>query len=338
MRTLRNRFIGGTKLLPVLLAFAWTMTSCDTSEIADCFEGFRLRVVVDSSESQTDPNWLGEGEMEDVMLYVFDENEILIDMFPTEVGKVELLYYPDAETLHVVSTANVDRQKLQVTELTPGVTRLQQAEITLLRCTDYLEHDCYDHPTDIFSGKLSAQNVDYNGIIDLPIRRKTAAVMVRVKGMRDYLKAYDAADDDFRVVLSTKYNRMDFNGNCSAVRADNDYPVSYELTGLSRTMYEKEYFEFPGQLSHDKTDYIRTISTDEGSAVSVYIYHKDRLITENPITQHADGTPILVKNDLLHVILIEFGQGGEGDYGKITIRVKEASWNDVVPIEKEFGN
>lgn len=336
MKILHNIFHYPLTLIAALIMMVLTMNSCDTSEIAYCYEGLRLRVVVvvtpDPETDDVRSERLEPGEMEDMTLYVFDEKEVLLDIRPTEVDKVELLYYPGAAKLNVAFTANLDSRVVDVTQFIPGTTKLQDVEIALKKAGNYLGYEYYEHPSDIFFGKIEVENVDHEGIIELPARRKVAAVMVRVSGLKEHIDAPEAEDDDFRVVLSTQYNKLNFLGEPGKPQGAGNYPVPYKLEGLSRTVFGKEYHEFPGQTSPDKTDYIRTISTDEGSPVSVAIYYKDQLVSGTPVTLDQQGQPILVRNDILNVILIEFSKGG----GPVDVTIKDARWNGVVYIEKDF--
>ena len=325
MSVLRNIYRSSKTILSALLILA-SVSSCIKDDLSEC--GLFLRVTVASSVGSSDAE-LGNA-VSDVMLYIFDENEILLAMFPSEIGKIEHLNYPKAEKLHVVATANVDSQ-VSLSSLVVGQTTLSDVKISLKEGQNYLGYDCYTHPSDILTGDFTIDNVPVEDVLELPITRKVAAVTVRVKQLREYLGALDAPEDDFTIVLGTQYNYLNFLGESGlATRADS-YPVNYKLTGGFRTAFEKEYFEAPKQVSPEKTDFVRTISTSEGSPVSVSIYYKGQLVPGTPVTHYDANTPITVKNNMLNVILISFGKEGQ-----VSVRINEAQWNSYVEIEKDF--
>ena len=261
---------------------------------------------------------------------MFDKNGILLDVFPTTVGKEELLYYPRATKLNIVATANIDPGQMDLTPVTVGTTKIDEVEAILRQAGNYLSHNYYSYPADIFSGKLTIDNVDTQGTVDLPIRRLVSAVMVRIKGLKEHIDAPAATDDDFVVILSTQYNKVNFHGQ-AGLSTRSDCPVPDKLTGISRRAYGKEYHEFPGQTSGDRTDYVRIISTYEGSAVTVGVYYKDQPVAGTPITTYSDGSPIMVVHDQLNVIVIYF-QSVAG----CNVQLRIAPWNGGLEIEKDF--
>jgi len=325
MRVLRNIYKYSKYILSSLLIVAFA-SSCIKDDLSDC-PALNLRVTVASSVGSGSE--LGNA-VSDVMLYIFDENEILLDMFPSEIGKIERLNYPRAVKLNVVATANIGSQ-VSLSSLVIGQTKLSEVKISLQEGQNYLNHDIYTHPSDILTGILAIDNVPVNDVLELPISRKVAAVTVRVKQLREHVGALDAPEDDFTIVLGTPYNYLNFLGESGLNTRADSYPVNYKLTGGFRTAFEKEYFEAPEQVSAEKTDFVRTISTDDGSPVSVSIYYKGQLVPGTPVTHYTDNTPITVKNNRLNVILITFGKEGQ-----VYVRINEAKWNSYVEIDKDF--
>ena len=84
-------------------------------------------------------------------------------------------------------------------------------------------------------------------------------------------------------------------------------------------------------MSGDKTDYVRTISTLDGSGVSVSVYYQDQLVPGTPVIAYPDGSPLLVGNDRLNVIEISFQPDAE-----VIVKIKDAQWDGIVHIEKDF--
>lgn len=328
----RKIHLRSVHLIAAALVLASTLTSCIHDDLTDCFEGIYIRVVP-VAQSNSDPNWMGESTFDDIMLYVFDENQVLLEARPTEVLKTEHLFYPRTQKLYVASAANVG-DKVRLTEMVPGRTTLSQVEVALKEADRYLDYNCAANPPDLFSGQIELANTDTKGITDLPIHRRVAAVMVRVRGLKEYLRAPDSSDDDFAVVFGAQYRTLNLNGEPAGHTRAAGYPVPYKETGGFRIapVDDREYYEAPRQVSGDKTDFFRVFSSDEGTPVSVSIYYKDQLVAGTTFTRASDGSLLQVKNDLLNVIEIILGKSS------LVIRVKEASWNSVVEVEKDFGN
>lgn len=305
------------------------MTACIKEDLNECVNIVR---VVPASQNSSNPDWIGEGTIENVMLYVFNEKQVLLDIFPTEAGKEEHLSYPDTKQLYVASTANTSDDVL-LTEMIPGVTTLSQVEIALKEKEQYLDFNCFNNPSDIFFGLIEIPNTGTDKIVDLPIYRRVAATMVRVRGLKEHLATLDSSDDDYSIVLETQYETIRFDGALTTSTKANSIPVAHKQTGGFRisVIDGREYYESPKQLSSNKTDYFQLLSSDKGTPVSVNIYYKGQLVPETPVIVDSYGNPLQVKNDQLNVIEIYFGKSS------ITIRIKEASWNGVVEIEKDFG-
>jgi|GEM_PF-4018929 len=312
--------------LPMLILVVLT-TSCIKEGLNECVNIVR---VVPTSQNSSNSDWIGEGTLENVMLYVFNENQVLLDVFSTEAGKEEHLSYPHTKKLYVASTANTGDDVL-LTAMIPGVTTLSQVEIALKEKEQYLDFDCFNNPPDIFFGLIEIPNTGTDKVVDLPIYRKVAATMIRVRGLKEHLATLDSSDDDYTIILETQYKTIRFDG--ALTTKANPISVAHKQTGGFRIaeIDGREYFESPKQVSSVKTDFFQLLSSDTGTPVSINIYYKGQLVPETPVTVDSFGNPLQVKNDQLNVIEIYFGKSN------ITIRVKEAAWNGVVEIEKDFG-
>jgi len=183
------------------------------------------------------------------------------------------------------------------------------------------------------------ENKEKDGVIELPIYRRVAATMVRVRGLKEFLGASGSIDDDYTIVFATSDKDLQLDGEEGTMSRANNYPAVYKQAGGFRyvEINKREYYEAPKQEDIEKTDYFRVLSHNGGTPVSVSIYYKDQLVSGTPVTQTDDGSPILVKSDLLNVIEIIFSKG-VGQNVNLSVRIKEASWNGVIEIEKDFSN
>lgn len=312
-------------LYAVLLALA--ATGCMDDDFSDCFYGVTVKVVV-SADGSGQNNGLTPDVFDNIMLYVFGEDGVLLAIIPTEINRTEVLNYPDAGKMTVVAIANKGAGD-EMTAMTTGVTTLNDARIMLTRSADPAY---YAFMSDIFTGDKVVDNNTASGkTVELPIRRIVAGVYVYVRGVNEYMSEPGATAGDFHVVLGGQYNYIDFKGTPSymAGRSMTD-PVLYKFTGTRRSGFTTSYYDFPHQaVPATRTDYMTMLASDAGMPVSVGLYYKGQMVTAAPIT--TDGAnPLTVRNNMLNVIAIDFR-------GSVSVTINQTAWGSVVDVEKEYG-
>lgn len=333
-REMKMKLTYGRTFTALAAAFSLAFQASCTHEILPdfCTSGIPLKVEVAASASAEDDDITGN-DISGVMLYVFDNDETLLEVIPTRVGNTEILRHPGFPSLHVVAVANTSA--CSIPELTCGTSKLSHGEVCVNPLgTKYDGLDISDTPDDLFWGSVTVDNTPdiERGTVELPIRRMIAGVYVRVKNLRREVGDMQATDGRFRIMLGVPHSKIDFRGTpCSPTRAASD-PVNHLFTGSFRNISGGEYFEAPGQNTVTKAaEFHRIIATDQGCPVTLGIYHNDTLVTSEPITADDKGNPLRARNGKLNTITVFFG-----DDGSIEVTVNESEWGSAPPIIKEF--
>lgn len=313
--------------LAMVVAMAFAVAGCMKEDFSDCIYGVMLKVVV----AEQNGNTMGEGTFDNVTLYVFGTDGVLLESRSTQLGHVEILDYPGETTLRISALANVGDNE-EVSEFTPGRTTLTQARVLIRRSLEGTQ--LYRNPDDLFQGAIEVDYkaaIEAGGVIELPINRIVGGVYVHVHALREYLDQPDAPSSDFHIVLGGRYNYRDFLG-IPAYDGTRDMtdPVQYKFTGTFGSVSGASRIDFPAQSgSAGKTEYVTVLASDTGMSVSVGLYYKGTLVTSEPITSDSNGQPLMVKDNVLNVIAIDFR-------GDISVNIKRSAWGSTVDIEKEF--
>lgn len=311
----------------VMAAMALMATGCMKEDFSDCVYGVMVKVVA----AEQGDGAMGPGTFDNVTLHVFGTDGVLLESRPTQIGRVEILDYPDEKTLHVSALANVGDSE-ELTELTPGQTTLAQARVMMKRSLE--SASLYHHPGDLFQGAIEVDYepaVEAGGVIELPIDRIVGGVYVYVHALREYLDRLDASSSDFHVVLGGRYNYKNFLGMPAHddTRSLTD-PVQYKFSGAFDPAGKgASRIDFPAQATEEKTEYVTVFASAAGMPVSLGLYYKGALVTSAPITTDSSGQPLTVKDNMLNVIAIDFR-------GDVSVSIKHSAWGSTVEIEKEF--
>lgn len=335
------RFVG----LGLLLVTAFGLTSCLKDSLSGC-PTLSVRVVFASAEdisggSGSDLEDLQPTDVENVKLYVFDQSGTLLDIRQTMVGAIEPLNYPNVESFHFVALANVVQNCVH-SELSQG-DHVSTGNVTVNEsAVSFLDMALHDYPDEVFWGNMDALNNEMStDVIDVPIKRMVAGVHVRVFGLREHMEQSkgvsgdDYVDEDFAVVLGCGYNTLNYLGevSCGLTRAVS-YDVKHITSGKTQTLENStEVFNLPAQpdVTGEGPNYFPILSTYDGSAVSVGLYHGDTMITSEEITTDRSGEPLHIYNNKMNIIDITFRTDGN-----VTVKVTQVGWNQDLDIEVDF--
>lgn len=313
--------------------------SCDIRDDMSHCPALSVRVTATAQSGQPG----GGGELQDadidrVSLYIFDQDDKLLDIRATQVGKLEFLNYPDVQRFGFVALANV-KENFDTVPMDTG-DPLSQGCVSLCRSGEtFLGEELHNFPDELFHGAATAPN-DHGQtrIVEIPVRRMVAGVYVRVLGLRDHMESQGVsgaayADERFSLVLGGGYNSVDMLGQPSYT-ARTHYAIKHMAKGQTQTPSPgKEVFNVPQQPAGQgqSAAYLPVLSSYEGAPLSVGLYYDEALIGDGVITADNTGGPLTTYNNKLSVVDIVFKAGGT-----IDVKVTQCEWKDVVEIEIEL--
>lgn len=295
LRSFKGIYIAAICLiLPVI-------TGCIRDSKSDC-PGIVVRVEVATAGD--------EPAIEDVMLYIFDENGRFLDSLATELGRDEPLFFPGTGTLTVVAWCNTRGGAVNVSPLT-GSSTFSDGAVSLKRMPGSslpVPMDLYHSPDDLFFGSVIAANNLLSGVVIVPVSRKVGSMNITVRGLPVYTGINDT---NFSLVVGTTKNSMDFTARLFG--GDAGYlPAS----GFSaqRDLIAPTFNMFPSL---------------EDESLTIRIYHNNTLIYQTQ--SNNDGVPIqVVANQTLNV-LIDFSQAS------VIVSLQRTRWGRVFEWEKIFN-
>ena len=288
-----------------LIALLWVWAGCTEENLDDCEKIPGIRAVT-SAPAGADP--VNPSDIEALVFYVFDQDELFLGTISAALNETVLLDFPQARRFFVVGLANVSNAYESVTVFDSGDPGSKGA-ITLKHLREYLSSPIYDAPSDIFWGEIKFANDRKAGSVTiLSITRVVSSVNIKIRGIKEYLQV---DDEDFKVVLSTAYNGLNFHGQ--PMGATTGYMPAGSFVSQTPSQYNVPNF--------------RIISQAQGSPVVLKIYHKDVLM--DTIGADSNGNPFMTYNGKLLEIQISYTA-----YLSITVQIhsewdKESYWKEL---------
>jgi Protein of unknown function (DUF1812). len=284
-------------LLPLLIA------GCLKEDMSNCYTPVLIRVVAEAPQG-ADP--INPQDVNHVALFIFDKNGNFIDKLTGQIGQIFELNYPGEENLSIVGLANITDTNEKVTQFSNGMPETD-GKILLIEMQEYLAQAIYNSPSDIFWGEIDVVN-DKSGITNvLPVKRIVASVNIKIRGLKELLQTNN---EDFKVVVSTNFNAIDFDGHPEGSN------TNYLPAGGKFQIQSPSQFDIPS---------FRILSSESGSPVVLKIYHNNQLI--DVVTKDANGNPLLCYNGKLLEIRVNY-------IGNIEVSIingqwgKETAWKD----------
>jgi len=244
-----------------------------------------------------------EQEVQKVRMYIFDENLLLLEARDSELNKPEFMNYPGRK-LHVVTLANtLDRVLLTEPSLKESK---EKGMIALLPGDPYSNLEPYLVTDDVIWGEMDVNTLNttqVEKIFDLPIRRITAGVLVRLYGLDAYAKKQQW-NEPFAVVLESRHEKADFYGRSHI--AESGYVQYVPLLQAAPANY-RDVYECPGRDFGNQ--YVNILGADESSRIDVFIYSGDQLVYSTKSKEELDDM-LTVRNGRMHLIEMYFKDGG----------------------------
>lgn len=273
--------IGDTKfrLLPWILSFMFTLlllSGCIAENNDDCFRGVPLKLKL--------PAGISSETIKDISLYVFDDNDLLLDILPMNSSEPVALHYPGIPTLHCIAWCNTQDGTMSVSPLKKGES-LSDGFISLKpSASTKASRSIFTSPTDLFYGELNVDNTSTSGRIEekeMPVSRMVASMNITIRGLELLSQSNEGV---YSIVVHETASRVDFEG-----RYGGD-PASYAFS--PRFEAGKDYIIPPFNL----------FPTTGGSGIAIDIYRNGSLLRS--ISTDSGNQPILpVVGKTLNVLL-----------------------------------
>lgn len=273
--------IGDTKLrlLPGILSFMFTLlllSGCIAENNDDCFRGVPLKLKL--------PAGISAETIKDISLYVFDDNDLLLDILPVNSSEPVALHYPDIPTLHCIAWCNTQDGTVSVSPLKKGES-LSDGFISLKpSASTKASQSIFTSPTDLFYGELNVDNTSTSNHIEekeMPVSRMVASMNITIRGLELLSQSNEGV---YSIVVHETASRVDFEGRYAGD------PASYAFS--PRFEAGKDYI-IPA---------FNLFPTTGGSGLAIDIYHNGSLLRS--VSTDNGNQPILpVVGKTLNVLL-----------------------------------
>ncbi len=272
-----------------LLTFMTALTGCIKDDLDDCEQEYRFTVRAydaDNGEVTTPVN--------EVLLYVFDDNLQFIKEIETTIGASVSVSVPRSESIHVVGWGNLKGGN----QVRPTLVAGDHKDTGLVRLNAVTRTASpHGSPDDLFHGDITINAQDMRENILLPIHRKVSSLAVTVIGLKQYA-GFD--DDDYRIEVHETRSAIDFYGQYCGNGA------LYSPAGAFHTQNGKEAYRV--SAFH---------MLPQNSGVSIDIFHRSTLVYT--ATTQGNGSPIIIQEGRHTDVVIDFT-------GSIRITVSISPW------------
>lgn len=293
------------------------MTSCITETLDPCGP-VALRVITGPLSKQDE---IADKDVQKARIYVFDENLLLLEIRDTELYKKEYLDYVNKK-LHVVAIANaLDRE---VTLEPKQNESKQKGMISLLPGESYYNLKPFLTTDDLMWGEMdlnTAHDSFDEKVYDLPIRRITAGILVRVYGLDAYARK-QGWKGPFHVVFESPYEKTDFYGKSHTPTTGY---IHYDPLTQRGDVGYYDLYECPGKGFGKQ--YANVLASDNPSRINVHLYSgSERIYSTEDGTGH-EGE-LNIENGRMHLVNIIFGGAAEG---YISVTIEQPTWT-IIPL------
>lgn len=295
------------KVFSFILLFPFIFSGCIKDSLNDCFIFPSLRVIAVAPEGTIPVN---PTDIQSLILYVFDKDGRFITTMPATINQTVELNFPQETALQIVALANAGTTNETVTDFITG-NLISNGSINLKKLQDYLSMAVYTSPSDLFWGQVDVVNDRQSGKTTiLEIKRIVSSVTVKIRGLKEFLQT---TDNNFKVVVETLYNKVDFDGVPSGTG------TNYLPQGGT--------FILVNNISQYEIPSFNILSSQQGTNIKVKIYHNDTLI--DIISTDQQGNPLIAYNGIQCEVRINYS-------GILTVTIINAEWGEVL-IWKDFS-
>lgn len=292
------------RTIPGILYYLFTLlllSGCIAENTDDCFKGIPLKVSLPADVPQE--------TIKDMSLYVFDDKDLLLDIFPVNGMEPVNLNYPGIPTLHCVTLCNTQDGTVLVSPLKKG-DPCSDGFISLKpSVSTRAEQGIFTSPSDLFYGELEIENnttSNGGGEHTIEVSRMTASMNITLRGLQQLIGTNDG---NYSLVVRETSSRMDFNGNYGGP------PASYSP---AMTLAANKDFE---------VSMLRLFPTAAGSGLTIDICHNGVLLKS--VTADGSGNPIVPIVGKTINLLLNFESS-------VDVKVEVTGWGETV-VWKEYN-
>lgn len=292
------------RTIPGILYYLFTLlllSGCIAENTDDCFKGIPLKVSLPADVPQE--------TIQDMSLYVFDDKDLLLDIFPVNGMEPVNLNYPGIPTLHCVTLCNTQDGTVLVSPLKKG-DPCSDGFISLKpSVSTRAEQGIFTSPSDLFYGELEIENnttSNGGGEHTIEVSRMTASMNITLRGLQQLIGTNDG---NYSLVVRETSSRMDFNGNYGGP------PASYSP---AMTLAANKDFE---------VSMLRLFPTAAGSGLTIDICHNGVLLKS--VTADGSGNPIVPIVGKTINLLLNFESS-------VDVKVEVTGWGETV-VWKEYN-
>ena len=211
------------RFMPGILYSMFTLlllSGCIAENNDDCFKGVPLKVNL--------PAGISQETIKDMSLYLFDDKDLLLDIFPVNSTEPVNLNYPGIPTLHCVALCNTQDGTMLVSPLKKGDSCSDGFISLRLSVPTRAGKSTFTSPADLFYGELKIENTSTSARIEeqaLAVSRMVASMNITVRGL-ELLSG--SGGGDYSLVVHETASRVDFEGRYGGEPASYQFSSRFE--------------------------------------------------------------------------------------------------------------
>lgn len=258
--------IGDIKFRPLqgIAYFMFTLlllSGCIAENTDDCFKGVPLQVKL--------PAGISPEIIKDMSIYVFDDDDLLVDIVPANGSVPVILNYPGIPSLHCIAWCNTQDGTVSVNPLKKGDS-CSEGFISLKSSgPTRAAQSIFTSPSDLFYGELNVDNTSTSNHIEekeIPVFRMVASMNITIRGLELLSQGNEG---DYSIVVHETASRVDFEGRYGGEPASYAFSPRFEA---GQDYIVPSFNLFPatggGGIAIDiyrNGSLLRSVSTDSGN-------------------------------------------------------------------------
>lgn len=293
------------QLCPALLLLL-LLAACTAQELADCPHPTVLEIGVVNVEGE---DITDQGAVSDLSLYIFDNGQRFLKTVSAQVGESLSLYFPNQDTLHVVSWGNLSSERQQLPQLEVG-TPMSQAVVRLIEAQPppgrAPTRTVAESPDDLFySYDVIVLQSGNQTTYELQMNRTVGSMAVTMRHLQSYANRYD---EHYSLLVRETYDAIDFYGRLTGNK------VGYRPTA---TFNEKQELIAP---------LFNLLPSHAEGNIEIDVYHESLLVTT--VKSDSEGRPLRVLRGQVLNVLVDFRL-------QVSVEVSVTPWGKT-QVWKEF--
>lgn len=213
----------------------------------------------------------GNDAIREIELFVFDDQQQLINRATGTIGETISLDCPSTRSLHCIAWGNSNDKSLRLPALQAG-DLLDGAYLALTPLSSVKAETQYlNTPPDLFRGAIDTGNktIARGASFTMEMRPATASIHITISGLS---RATGTTDGNYTVEVSRTAARIDFEGTTGGTAV-------HQVTGSFNS--QKEYI----------VPSFRVFPPPDGKGIKIAVFHNGKLLKE--FTQTSNRQPLV---------------------------------------------